>query len=335
MSSAPPKVVVTHRVHPEVIEFLSEHCRVVANDTADSWPTDEVMERARDAEGLLVFMPDRVDEGFLERCPRLRVIAGALKGYDNFDAGACTRRGIWFTIVGDLLTVPTAELAVGLLLGLARNIVRGDRMVRSGNFGGWRPVLYGTGLAGRTVGIVGMGKIGRTLFRMLSGFGARIVYADPSPCADIPMSFRRELGELLGECHFVILAVSLSDQTRHLIDRDALARMKRGSYLINVGRGSSVEEAAVADALDRGHLSGYAADVFEFEDWALPDRPARIHEGLLAAQDRTVFTPHLGSAVDSVRMEIELAAARSILQVFAGEIPAEAVNSPLAREGPI
>ena len=118
---------------------------------------------------MIAFMPDSVDDAFLAACPKLRIIACALKGFDNFDVAACTRRGIWITAVPDLLTAPTAELAGGLTIGLARHITAGDRWVRSGAFGGWRPVLYGTGLAGSTVGIVGFGVIGRataTAFHM-------------------------------------------------------------------------------------------------------------------------------------------------------------------------
>ena len=123
-------------------------------------------------------MPDTVDDAFLAACPRLQIVSAALKGFDNFDVAACTRRGVWFTIVPDLLTEPTADLAVGLLLALTRNIFAGDREVRSGRFAGWRPGLYGAGMTGATAGIVGFGQLGRALARRLVAFGAQVVWHD-------------------------------------------------------------------------------------------------------------------------------------------------------------
>src|SRR5215471_9802066 len=169
-----PLVVVTHQIHEPVKELLTSKCAVIVNDSAESWPRERVLHSAREADALMLFMPDSVDEQFLQRCPRLKIIAAALKGYDNFDLEACTRRGIWFTIAPDLLTAPTAELALGLVLGITRNISAGDRLVRSGRFQGWRPVLFGSGLQGRTVGIVGMGKLGCRLAQLLSGFEVKI-----------------------------------------------------------------------------------------------------------------------------------------------------------------
>ncbi len=164
-----PKVVVTHWVHPEVIDYLSRDCEVVPNDTRDTLPREEIIRRCQGAQGLLVFMPDTIDDSFLDACPDLRVIGAALKGYDNFDIAACNCRGIWFTIVPDLLSEPTAELALALLLGLARNLLPGDRFVRSGQFAGWRPQLYGTTLQGKIIGIVGLGGVGRALARLVRG----------------------------------------------------------------------------------------------------------------------------------------------------------------------
>ena len=162
--SGRPRVVITQRAFPETIDLLSPHAEVFVDTPA------------RDADALMVFMPDSLDEEFLRACPNLKIVAAALKGCDNFDVEACTRLGIWFTIVPDLLTEPTAELALALMLGLARNVMAGDRLIRSGKFQGWRPILYGTGLAGSTVGIIGYGAVGRALARMLQGFSCRVQY---------------------------------------------------------------------------------------------------------------------------------------------------------------
>ncbi|MBZ5520721.1 MAG: hydroxyacid dehydrogenase [Acidobacteriia bacterium] len=330
-----PRVVITHKPYPQVIDLLRPSCSVVANDSLESWPKETLLEHAAQAEALMVFMPDSVDDDFLARCPRLKIIAAALKGYDNFDVAACTRRGVWFSIVPDLLTVPTAELAMALLLALTRNLAAGDQLVRGGKFQGWRPVLYGSGLHGRTVGIVGMGKLGRRLARLLAGFETKILYSDPAALAPEDEArlhaSRVDFNDVLARSDVVLSLLPLTPSTLHLIDAGAVARMKRGSYLVNVGRGSVVDEKAVADALDSAHLAGYASDVFEMEDWALPDRPRTIEPRLLRHADRTLFTPHLGSAVAGVRLQIEMAAAGNILQALRGERPADAVNDlPIA-----
>ena len=318
------RVVVTQCIHAEVQDLLSAHAEVVVNKRSTNWTRPDLLHLAHDADALMVFMPDSLDDEFLSACPHLRIIAAALKGFDNFDVAACTRRGIWFTIVPDLLTEPTAELALGLTLSLARNVLSGDRLIRSDTFEGWRPVLYGTGLAGSTVGLVGYGEVAQALARMLQGFSCRILYHDPaSLAASIPFE------HLLAASDFVLPLIPLTPDTFHLFNRKTLAQMKFGAFLINVSRGSVVDEEAVADALESGSLAGYAADTFEMEDWARSDRPPHISPRLLALPEKTLFTPHLGSAVARVRLEIERAAAANILQVLRGERPSSAINQPL------
>jgi phosphonate dehydrogenase len=315
------RIVLTHWVHDEVIELLRRAGDVAPNPTRESLPPAELLDRAAGAEALMAFMPDRVDAAFLERCPRLRVVAGALKGCDNIDVAACTARGVWVTVVPDLLTAPTADMAVGLLLALSRRLVAGDARVRAG-FRGWRPVLYGETLTGRRVGILGFGHLGRAVARRLVGFEVEVRHHDPDVRGGVP------LDELLDWSDHLVLAAPLTPGTLHLIDAKALARMRRGACLVNVGRGSVVDEEAVARAIEEGRLAGYAADVFEMEDLSRADRPGAIAPGLLAERERTVLTPHLGSAVDEARKDIALAAARNILDVLEGRPPRDAVNRP-------
>lgn len=319
------RIVVTNRVHGEVLGFLRELGDVDANTESEPWSRADLLRRAANADALLAFMNDRVDAEFLAACRRLRIVACALKGADNFDAEACTAAGVWLSIVPDLLTEPTAELAVGLAISLAREIRAGDALVRSGAFAGWRPILYGTGLDGSTAVILGMGAVGSAIARRLSAFGCRIVGVDPSG-AVISGVHRAELDEALPAAHFVFLALPLTAETRHLVDANLLARCRPGALLVNVGRGSVVDEAAIADALEAGRLGGYAADVFACEDWALAGRPAEV-DRRLRSHPRTLFTPHLGSAVDRVRRAIALRAAENIADVFAGHPPRDAINS--------
>jgi phosphonate dehydrogenase len=315
-----PRVVITQRPFPETIDLLSPHAEVIVGPPARDG-------NALDADALMVFMPDALDAAFLESSPHLKIVAAALKGFDNFDVDACTRLGIWFTIVPDLLTEPTAELALALMLSLARHVLPGDRVVRSGEYQGWRPILYGTGISGSTIGMIGFGAVGRALARMLEGFSCRVLFFDPAAADSTPVE------TLLASSDFVVPLLPLTRETFHLLGRDALVRMKPGAYLINVSRGSVVDEDAVADALtgalESGHLAGYAADTFEMEDWARHDRPREISPRLLRLADSTLFTPHLGSAVVSARREIERAAASNILQALRGERPSGAINNPI------
>jgi phosphonate dehydrogenase len=320
------KVVISSWVHTDVKVRLTEACTVVPNDTSAALDPAELRRRCRDAHGLMAFMPEHLDDAFLAECPDLRVIACALKGNDNFDVDACTRRGVWLTIVPDLLTAPTAELTIGLMIALGRKVLLGDRLIRRGDFGGWRPILYGRGIDGSTVGLIGTGAIGKAIARRLAGFRTTLLYTDTVPLSlghEDELRLRRlVLGELLEQSDFVVLP-----GTKHLVNRDFLARMKPGALLINTARGSLVDEVAIADALESDRLAGYGADVFSMEDWALPDRPREVSARLLES-DKTVLTPHLGSAVDRVRRDIALQAAESMLQALRGEVPAGAVNRP-------
>mgnify|MGYP001544669262 CR=1 FL=1 len=334
-SASKPRVVVTNWIHDDVLDELASFAEPVANRTREAWTRAQILERASDADGLMVFMPDTIDDAFLAACPRLRIVAAALKGADNFDVAACTRRGIWFTLVPDLLTVPTAQLFIGLLLGVTRNILAGDTLVRSGNFAGWRPVLYGAGLSGRRLGFIGLGAVGRAAVRRLAGFDLDLCYHDPrrlDPAEESALGLRwLPLSELIATSHFLAPLVPLNANTLHLLDASALAAMPRGAYLINVCRGSVVDEAAVADALARGHLAGYAADVYEMEDWARSDRPPEIHPRLLAQSERTLLTPHLGSATEEARRAIARAAIGQMRIAFAGGVPPAAINPNISR----
>jgi phosphonate dehydrogenase len=330
-----PKVVITSWVHPEVIVRLAEHATVVANETRERLSREEILRRSHDADALMTFMTDSIDDEFLAACPRLGLVACALKGYDNYDVDACTRRGIWITNVPDLLTIPTAELTIGLLIALTRKLLPGDQSIRSRRFDGWRPTFYGAGLTGSCLGLIGMGAVGRAIAARLQGYRMTLLYVDPVQVdKDLEKRWglrRVGLQQLLAESDYVVPMVPYRPDTLHLINAAAIASMKDGAYLINACRGSVVDEEAVADALESGKLAGYAADVFEMEEWTRADRPLAISARLLANTAQTLFTPHIGSAVDSVRLAIEMEAATNILQVLNNQSPQGAINLPVSR----
>lgn len=325
-SSARPRIVVTNPIHAEVRERLEAVGSVDMNAGPEPWSRTEIAARLHQADAMMAFMTDRIDAAMLEGAGHIRVVGCALKGFDSFDVDACTRAGAWLTIVPDLLTEPTAELALGLAISLARHIPRGDESVRSGRFQGWRPQLYGTGLHGSTAAVIGLGMVGQAIVTRLAGFQcARLVGVDP--VTRMTGVENAALEAALKVADFVFVAAPLTAQSCHLLDGAALAHCQPAQFIINVGRGSVVDEEAVADALQTGRLAGYAADVFECEDWGLDSRPAGIASRLLERRD-TLFTPHLGSAVRKVRIAIEHRAADNIIAVLEGREPADAVNRP-------
>ena len=320
----PHKIVVTNPIHTEVKDRLGQFGEVVVNSSNSPWTQEELISQLADATAMMGFMTDRVDATTLARSPQLRIVAAALKGFDSYDVDACTSSGVWLTIVPDLLTEPTAELAIGLAIALGRNLRQGDSYVRSGQFDGWRSHYFGTGLRGSIVAVIGLGLVGSAIVRQLIGFGCKqILGVDPNgqydgvePCS---------LDQALASADFVFVAVPLSPESVGIVGRRQLAAVKPGQLMINVGRGSVIDEAAVLEVLEAGRLGGYAADVFACEDWSLPNRPAQIDAKLLA-HPQTVFTPHLGSAVRNVRLAIEHRAADNIIAVLQGHAPVDPIN---------
>jgi phosphonate dehydrogenase len=325
-----PTVVITNWVQDAVLERLRQHCTVIANQTTQPWSRDVWQSNLGQADAVIAFMPDRLDAAVLELAPSLKLVSCCLKGFDNFDIEACSKRGVLVTILPDLLTEPGAELAIGFMVAGGRHLLAADQYVRSGAFKGWRPSFYGTGLAQSTVGLVGFGAVGRAIAQRLGGFRSTVLYwdrrrADAEDETRLGVTFC-ELDHLLRTSDFIVLALTLTAETRHFMNTDCLRAVKPGAILINFARGSLVDETAVAQALQQGHLGFYAADVFEFEDWALPDRPRQVDPALLAMTDRTLFTPHLGSAVHRVREEMAMQAADNVLRFFSGELPPGALN---------
>lgn len=316
-----PLVAAGSRMLPGPLAELRAFARVACNRGEVPWSGGELARRAAGADAIIAFMPDRIDDALLARCPRLRLVAGALKGSDNIDLAACAARGVRVTVVEDLLSAPTAELALALSLGLLRHLREGDATVRAGH-DGWRPRLYGGTLVGGTLGVLGMGAVGRAFARQLAGFGTRIVYHDPQRLTAADETALRltwvPAEELPGRCgQALVLLCPLAQASTGWLSAARLRRLAPAAVVVNVGRGSVVDEAAVLAALTSGRLAGYASDVFAFEDLARHDRPGRIDPRLLA-HPRTLFTPHLGSAVRAVREAIEGAAVAAVRDLAGG-----------------
>jgi glyoxylate reductase len=270
-----------------------------------------------DAEALVCLLTDRVDAGLLERAPRLRIVANAVVGYEHVDREACRARGIAVTNTPDVLTDATADLAMALILSAVRGLPAAERSLRAGQFHGWGFWDYlGGDLNGKTLGIFGMGRIGRAVARRAAPFGMHVIYHSRTR---LPAHEEAALGAewvdfdgLIARSDVLSLHAPLTPQTRHAIDADALRRMRPGAYLVNTARGALVDEAALVDALRDGPLAGAGLDVYERE-------PA-IHPGLLELANVTLL-PHVGSATRETRTRMAMLAARNVHAVLNGSPP--------------
>jgi glyoxylate reductase len=266
-------------------------------------------------DGLVALLTDRIDDALLARAPKLQVVANVAVGTDNVDLPACAARGVRVTNTPGVLTEATADLAFALLLSAARRVTEGDRLLRAGGFTGWSPgLLLGSRVFGMTLGIVGMGRIGRAFARRARGFGMTVLYTQRhrlAPAEEEPFEATwMPVDELFAAADAVSLHCPLTPETRHLVNAGRLARMKPGSILVNTARGGCVDEAALAHALAHGPLSACGLDVFEAEP--------RIHPELLV-RPNAVLAPHIGSADVPTREGMAEMAAENCLAVLAGE----------------
>ncbi|ABC81630.1 2-hydroxyacid dehydrogenase [Anaeromyxobacter dehalogenans] len=272
----------------------------------------ELAAAVRDADVLVVTYLDRVDAPLLEGAPRLRHLASYGIGVNHLDLGACRARRLCVTNTPDVVTAATADHAWALLLAAARRVAEGDRVIRAG---GWTSVdpawMLGTEISGKTLGLVGFGRIGQAVAQRAAGFGMRVLYAAPRD-AGFPGARRVELDELLAASDFVSLHVPLTPATEGLVDRARLARMKPGAILVNTARGQVVDDAALAEALASGRLAAAGLDVFR-------DEP-RVPEAFLRLPN-VVLTPHLGSGTRETRTAMTRMVLDEVLRVASGEAP--------------
>jgi len=290
-------------------------------DGTGPMPRPDLLAAVEGVDALISLMSDRVDEELLDAAGAgLRVVANYAVGYDNIDVAACGRRGVVVTNTPDVLTDATADHAFALLLGVARRLLEGDDLVRSGGWTGWEPgQLLGRHVTGATLGIVGMGRIGAAVARRAAAFGMSVVYHNRrrSPEVEALTGARLvSLDELLRTSDFVTLHCPLTEATHHLIDAEALRSMKRTAVLVNTARGPVVDEEALAEALEAGELWGAGLDVFEREP-LVTERLVRLPNVLLA--------PHTGSATVVARDGMARLCAQAVVTVLAGGIPPNVV----------
>ncbi|EIP99615.1 lactate dehydrogenase-like oxidoreductase [Opitutaceae bacterium TAV1] len=315
------QVLITNEVPSELLEPLTDLATVIQGPSGgDLMSRAEVLRLAPTLDAIINQAELRVDRELLEAAPRLQIVANVALGTDNLDLPAMAERGVWATNVQDAFVDSTADCTLGLILGVARRLVEADSYVRAGLWKSFQPGVWdGTTLAGKTLGIVGYGRIGQAVARRARAFGMNIVWCRSSASVDPEY---RVLEYLLQESDFISLHLPLTAGTRHLLNAERLALMKKGAVLINMARGKVIDEKALAAALGEGRLGGAGLDVFEFEP--------EIHPDLLRS-GKVILTPHLGGGTREARRAARLLCVRNVAAVLKGEKPSTPVNLPKDR----
>jgi glyoxylate reductase len=317
-----PKLFSAHVLFDEPRRRLAENFEVEYWDRNERPPRVEVLMRVAGKDALICLLTEKVDRELLDAAgPNLRIVANVAVGYDNIDVPACTERSVAVTNTPGVLDETTADFAWTLLMAVARRLVEGDRLARSGEWRQWNlDQLCGTDVWGKTLGIIGFGRIGRAVARRAAGFRMRVIYNSTTRApADVEKELNAEYlarDQVLKEADFLSLHVPLRLETRGLIGPAELAKMKRTAFLINTTRGPVVQEAALVAALDQGTIAGAALDVFE-------------HEPLISGglrRDNVVLAPHLGSASIETRTRMSMIAVENAIAFFSGKRPPTILN---------
>ena len=317
-----PAIFSTRHLFQAARTILDEHFQV------DYWKGDklsraELLKHVADKDGLVCLLTEKVDEELLSAAPKLRIAATVSVGYDNIDVPACTKHKVVATNTPGVLDDTTADFAWTLLMAVARRLLEGDSWMRSGTWNGWDlDQLVGGDVWGKTLGILGFGRIGRGVARRALGFQMRVLYNDAVRApADVEKELNAEFVDrdrLFRESDFISLHVPLLPDTRHLISKDNLEKMKRTAFLVNTSRGPVVDEAALAEALENKKIAGAALDVFEHEP--------KVHPALLTRKD-VILTPHMASASLETRTKMAVMAANNVVALFEGRRPPNALNA--------
>src|SRR5437879_7372958 len=315
-------VYVSRRLPDPVMTELARRFTLIGRPHDRPATREELLDASSQADAFAVTLTERVDAAVLDRAPRLKVVAVYAVGYDNVDVAAATRRSIVVTNAPDVLTETTADLAWALILAVMRRIPEADRVVREGRWEGWAPAqLLGADVFGKTLGIIGMGRIGRAVARRALGFGMTILYHTCQPLRhdeEVELHAKHlPLPQVLQAADIVTIHAPLTDSTRGLIGKAELAMMRRSAYLINTARGAVVDEAALAEALEQGRLAGAGLDVYQ--------HGPHVHSRLLALPN-AVLLPHIGSATTETRVKMGLMVADNITAVLEGRAAPHRVN---------
>lgn len=316
------KVFVTRQIPQKGLEMLKARFEVEIGASDRNLSRREICEGTKDADALVCLLSDAIDEEILSGAKKLKIIANYAVGYNNINVEYAKEHGIFVTNTPGVLTETTADLTWALMLSVARRIVEADKFTRSGKFKGWEPeLMLGSDIFGKTLGVIGAGRIGQAVMKRAIGFGMRVIYYSKSR---LPLDIESNLNasyvsleKLLKEADFVSLHVPLTKNTYHMIGEDQLSLMKQTAYLINTARGPVVDEEALVKFLKEKRIAGAALDVFENEPLLTPG---------LTELDNVVITPHIGSASKETREKMSVIVAENVIAALEGKIPPNCVN---------
>jgi glyoxylate reductase len=318
---ARPTVLATRPLFPAAQRILNTSCEVDYWTQPERISKEELFRRIKDKEGLVCLLTEKVNEELLAAAPKLRIAANVAVGYDNIAVADCTKRGVAATNTPGVLDETTADFAWTLLMAVARRLGEGEALARSGEWKGWDlDQLVGADVWGKTLGLVGFGRIGRAVARRAAGFQMKVIYHDAVRVPlDVERGFHaeyRDLSALLGEADFVSVHVPLLPETLGLFNAKTFAQMKPTSFLINTSRGPVVDETALVQALENKRIAGAALDVYEKEP--------QIHAGL--KRPNVVLAPHIASASLETRTKMACMAAENVVALFKGQRPSNILN---------
>jgi glyoxylate reductase len=328
-----PKVYITRQIPESGINMLREYCEVTVNPSQEPAQSDELMRQVSDKDGIICLPGDKIDMALMEGAAHLKIISTFSVGFEHIDFKEATKRGIYIGYTPGILTDATADMAFTLLLSMARQIPRCDRFVRAGD---WKVMssplhLFGTSVWGTTLGIIGLGRIGKAMVQRAKGFSMKVFYTDaarlnPEEENSLGIEYR-PLDDLLRESDFVSLHTPLTPDTRHLINAEMLKLMKPSAILVNTARGAVIDEEALIVALKEHWIAGVGLDVYEKEPID-PKNP-------LLELDNAVLVPHMGSATTQTRSAMSELAARNLLAVLRGTSPPSWLNPEVEKIRPL
>lgn len=317
------RVYITRQIPQIGVDLLKEKYHVDVYSKNRPISRERLLQEVRDCDALVSLLSDRIDEDVLKRGEKLKIVANYAVGYNNIDIAAAKRQGIMVSNTPGVLTNATAELAFALLITLTRKIIQADRFTRDGNFIGWDPLLFlGDELKGKTLGIIGMGRIGQDLAMKCTAFGMNVIYYNRK---SVDHETEKHLSatyfpveRLLQESDAISIHTPLTDETYHFINEEILAQMKTGSYLINTSRGEVIDEKALVNALKAGKIKGAGLDVYEFE-------PEISNE--LIGMNNVVLLPHIGSATKETRSKMSEMVAKNVIDALEDKKPDNLVET--------
>ncbi len=316
------KVFISGKVPRVAYDMLSAEFEVTMHDSLTLLTKEEIIAGVAGCEALLPLLSDGIDAAVINSNPNLKIIANYGAGFNNIDLAAATARGIPVTNTPAVSTDATADLTWGLIIAIARRIVEGDKNTRAGKFTGWAPLYHlGVEVTGKTLGVVGLGNIGKAVVKRAKGFDMRVVYnsrtrLSPAQEAELGVEYL-PLEDVISTADFLTIHVSYDPSMRHMIGARQLAAMKRTAYIINAARGPIIDEQALLEALRAGKIAGAALDVYEFEPKITPG---------LEELDNVILCPHLGNATIETRDAMAALAAKNIIAVLKGGQPLTCVN---------